>query len=149
MVFSRLILAVSAAAGALLLSTVLVSVWQHSAAMDEMMRGMTGMSMSGMMWWFYLPLMVAATLLITLPAILYVSAKDVSVVAGLTAEEKAVVDFLIHNGGKVEQRMISKELGISRIKTHRLVASLKRRGVIEVTRRGRTNLVKLKASQRH
>ncbi|GBC69056.1 hypothetical protein HRbin01_00747 [archaeon HR01] len=149
MVFSRLILAVSATAGALLLSTVLLSVWQHNAAMDEMMPGMTGMSMSGMMWWFYLPLIVAAMLLITLPAILYVSAKDVSLVAGLTAEEKAVVDFLTHNGGKVEQRTISKELGISRIKTHRLVASLKRRDVVEVERRGRTNLVKLKASQQH
>lgn len=136
-------------AGALLLSVVLVSVWQHDVAMGGMMREMMGMSMWGMMWWVYLPLLVAALLLIMLPIVLYLSARDVPVLAGLTAEERAVVDLLRRSNGVVEQRDISRVLGISRIKTHRLVASLRRREVVEVTRRGRTNLVKLKASQRH
>ncbi len=113
------------------------------------MREMMGMSMWGMMWWVYLPLLVAALLLIMLPIVLYLSARDVPVLAGLTAEERAVVDLLRRSNGVVEQRDISRVLGISRIKTHRLVASLRRREVVEVTRRGRTNLVKLKASQRH
>ncbi|MEM0348738.1 MAG: MarR family transcriptional regulator [Candidatus Caldarchaeum sp.] len=146
MVFSRVLLVFSAAAGILLLTVVLVSVWQHDAAMGGMMREMMGVSMWGMMWWVYLPLLVAALLLIALPVVLYLSGRDVPVVAGLTAEERAVVDLLRRSNGVVEQREIARALGISRIKTHRIVASLRRREVVEVTRRGRTNLVKLKAS---
>ncbi|MDJ0271183.1 MAG: hypothetical protein QW318_01020 [Candidatus Caldarchaeum sp.] len=149
MVSNRFLWVFSIVAGALLLSVVLVSVWQHDVAMGGMMREMMGMSMWGMMWWVYLPLLVAALLLIMLPIVLYLSARDVPVLAGLTAEERAVVDLLRRSNGVVEQRDISRVLGISRIKTHRLVASLRRREVVEVTRRGRTNLVKLKASQRH
>ncbi|BAJ50576.1 hypothetical protein CSUB_C0717 [Candidatus Caldarchaeum subterraneum] len=149
LVFNRVLLVFSAVSGVLLLTVVLVSVWQHDVAMSGMMREMMGMSMLGMMWWVYLPLLAGALLLIALPVVLYLSARDVPVVAGLTSEERAVVDLLRRSNGVVEQRDISRALGISRIKTHRIVASLRRREVVEVTRRGRTNLVKLKASQQY
>lgn len=140
--FARALMVFSAVAGVVLLATVFVSVWQHDLAMERMMPSMRGMSW--MMMWVYLPVVVTALVLIVLPFALYFSAADVPAVAGLTDEEKTVVEYLTRVGGSAEQREISKALGLSRLKTHRLVKSLLRREIVDVEPRGKTNLVKLR-----
>ncbi|MCS7138391.1 MAG: hypothetical protein NZ941_08515 [Candidatus Caldarchaeum sp.] len=125
-------------AGIILLSTAL-SIWQHEMMMGGMMPHMVGM-----MWWMYMPFAVAALVLITLPIAVYFSAgSQATEVVGLTVEEKAVVEYLTRSGGEAEQREKAKALGYSRLKTHRLIASLRRRNVVEVKPHGRTNIVKL------
>ena len=65
------------------------------------------------------------------------------VVEALTDEEKKIVDYIIEKGGEVLQKDISRDLGLSRLKTHRLVSSLRKRGVVEVEQWGNTNKVRL------
>ncbi|MCS7129724.1 MAG: helix-turn-helix domain-containing protein [Candidatus Caldarchaeum sp.] len=141
---SKLWMAVSLTAGVVILSTAL-SIWQHEMMMGGMMPHMVGM-----MWWVYLPFAVAALVLITLPIAVYFSSGSQSArVVGLTAEEKAVVEYLTRSGGEAEQKEIAKALGYSRLKTHRLIASLRRRNIVEVKPHGRTNLVKLHETSRN
>ncbi|MEM2095311.1 MAG: helix-turn-helix domain-containing protein [Candidatus Caldarchaeum sp.] len=131
--------------GVVLLATVIIAFWQHEASMDDMMRRMMGWSMITMMLWMYLPVIVVAIVLIAFPVILYLYPMNARAeVMGLTEEEKKVVEFLVARGGGAEQREIAKSLGLSRLKTHRIVSSLKRREVVEVKPRGRTNIVTLK-----
>ncbi|MEM1943065.1 MAG: helix-turn-helix domain-containing protein [Candidatus Caldarchaeum sp.] len=131
--------------GVVLLATVIIAFWQHEASMDDVMRHMNGWSMLTMMLWMYLPVIVVSIALIAFPLILYLYPTRVRAeVMGLTEEERKVVEFLVARGGGAEQREIAKSLGLSRLKTHRIVSSLKRREVVEVKPRGRTNIVTLK-----
>ncbi|MEM4342668.1 MAG: helix-turn-helix domain-containing protein [Candidatus Caldarchaeum sp.] len=131
--------------GVVLLATVIIAFWQHEASMDDMMRRTMEWSMFTMMLWMYLPVIAVSIVLIALPLILYLYPKrDRAEVMGLTEEERKVVEFLVARGGVAEQRDIAKSLGLSRLKTHRIVSSLKRREVVEVKPRGRTNIVTLK-----
>ncbi|MCS7127029.1 MAG: MarR family transcriptional regulator [Thaumarchaeota archaeon] len=66
-------------------------------------------------------------------------------VIGLLEEEKRVVN-LLSSRGPMTQREIAMELGVSRVRAHRLVRQLERRGLVETEPRGRTKLVRLKAS---
>jgi hypothetical protein len=47
------------------------------------------------------------------------------------------------HGGTYLQKFITKEAGLSRLKTHRVVASLSERGIVHVEVRGNTNEVSL------
>ncbi|MCS6769941.1 MAG: helix-turn-helix domain-containing protein, partial [Candidatus Caldarchaeum sp.] len=58
-------------------------------------------------------------------------------------------EYLTRSGGEAEQKEIAKALGYSRLKTHRLIASLRRRNIVEVKPHGRTNLVKLHETSRN
>jgi uncharacterized membrane protein len=62
---------------------------------------------------------------------------------GLLEEERRVVE-LLSEGGAVTQRDIARELAISRVRAHRLVRELERRGVVTTEPRGRTKIVKLR-----
>ena len=102
------------------------------------------------MWW--IGPSIITTILATIVVVFYVIAQNISPqgrgeqkmeIKGLTEEEIRVVRFIEKNGGKALQKDISKSLNISRLKTHRLVSSLKRRGIVEVEEWGNTNLVKL------
>jgi uncharacterized membrane protein len=61
----------------------------------------------------------------------------------LKPDEKKVVTVLRAYGGVYMQKFITKETGLSRLKTHRVVASLTERGIVQVQRRGNTNEVSL------
>lgn len=61
----------------------------------------------------------------------------------LKPEERKVVGVLDVHGGKYLQKYITKEAGLSRLKTHRVVASLSERGIVQVEHRGNTNEVTL------
>ena len=61
----------------------------------------------------------------------------------LKPEERKVVGVLDAHGGAYLQKFITKEAGLSRLKTHRVVASLSERGIVHVEVRGNTNEVSL------
>lgn len=67
----------------------------------------------------------------------------VQVPSGLLEEERRAV-ALLSERGEVTQRDLARELGISRVKAHRLVRELERRGVVTTQPYGRTKIVRLK-----
>jgi uncharacterized membrane protein len=61
----------------------------------------------------------------------------------LKPEESSIVNVLNAHGGIYLQKYITKETGLSRLKTHRLVAALSERGIVQVEKYGNTNQVRL------
>ena len=61
----------------------------------------------------------------------------------LKPEERSIVTVLDAHGGSYLQKYITKEAGLSRLKTHRLVATLSERGIVQVEKQGNTNQVML------
>jgi hypothetical protein len=61
----------------------------------------------------------------------------------LKPDERKVVSVLDAHGGTYLQKFITKEAGLSRLKTHRVVAALSERGIVHVEARGNTNEVSL------
>src|ERR1700751_3647754 len=61
----------------------------------------------------------------------------------LKPDERTVVEVLSMHGGTCLQKFISKESGLSRLKTHRVVAALSERGIVTAEKHGNTNQVTL------
>jgi hypothetical protein len=61
----------------------------------------------------------------------------------LKPDERKVVGVLKVHGGNYMQKFITQETGLSRLRTHRVVATLAERGIVHVERRGNTNEVSL------
>ena len=61
----------------------------------------------------------------------------------LKPEERSVVTVLDAHGGTYLQKYITKEAGLSRLKTHRVIAALSERGIVMAEKRGNTNEVSL------
>jgi uncharacterized membrane protein len=61
----------------------------------------------------------------------------------LKPEERKVVSVLDAHGGTYLQKFVTKEVGLSRLKTHRVIAALSERGIVHVEKRGNTNEVSL------
>ena len=74
-----------------------------------------------------------------------VDGKDATamVLRTLKPEERKVVNVLDVHGGTYLQKYVTKEAGLSRLKTHRVVATLSERGIVVVEKRGNTNEVSL------
>jgi len=66
-----------------------------------------------------------------------------SVSKTLTSEERKVLDVLVSHDGKYLQKYIRKEAGLSRLKTHRILARLSERGIVALKKSGNTNEVLL------
>jgi uncharacterized membrane protein len=66
-----------------------------------------------------------------------------SVVKTLSEEERKVVEVLNAHDGKYLQKYIRIEAGLSRLKTHRIVARLAERGIVALEKMGNTNQVLL------
>jgi uncharacterized membrane protein len=77
----------------------------------------------------------------------YVSGNGIDAVSvvlrTLKPEERKVVEVLDVHGGTCLQKYITKEAGLSRLKTHRVVAALSERGIVRAERKGNTNEVAL------
>jgi len=71
--------------------------------------------------------------------------KDVTsvVLRTLKPEERKVVEVLDAHGGTYLQKYVTKEAGLSRLKTHRVIAALSERGIVIAEKRGNTNEVSL------
>jgi len=61
----------------------------------------------------------------------------------LKPDERKVVGVLELHGGTYLQKFITKEAGLSRLKTHRVIAVLSERGIVRVEKSGNTNEVSL------
>jgi uncharacterized membrane protein len=61
----------------------------------------------------------------------------------LEPDERRVVEAIVAAGGDMLQKDISYELGFSRVKTHRVVVKLLRRGVVTAEKHYNTNRVEL------
>jgi hypothetical protein len=59
----------------------------------------------------------------------------------MTPEEQKVLNTLIAHQGKYLQKYVGKEAGLSRLKTHRIVARFAERGIVTVKPLGNTNEV--------
>jgi hypothetical protein len=57
----------------------------------------------------------------------------------MTPEEQKVLNILITHQGKYLQKFVVKEAGLSRLKTHRIVARFAQRGIVTVKEFGNTN----------
>ena len=66
-----------------------------------------------------------------------------SVVKTLTDEERRVIKVLNAHQGKYLQKYIRKEAGLSRLKTHRIIARFAERGLVTLEKTGNTNQVSL------
>ena len=60
-------------------------------------------------------------------------------------DERAALEILVGNGGICLQRDLTYKTGLSKLKTHRVVARLAERGIIQVKKVGRTNEVSVPA----
>lgn len=60
----------------------------------------------------------------------------------LDANERKVVDLLIRNKGKMLQVEVSRMEGMTKLKAHRIIQKLVNRGVIEVQKNGKTNILR-------
>ncbi len=58
-------------------------------------------------------------------------------------DEKKVLEALYSHNGKILQKHISKEVSISRLKTHRIIAGFVQRGIVTVRPYGNTNEVSI------
>lgn len=61
----------------------------------------------------------------------------------LTEDERKVINTLNLHQGKYLQKYITKDTGLSKLKTHRIVARLSERGIVTVEKTGNTNMVYL------
>ncbi len=61
----------------------------------------------------------------------------------LKPEERIIVNVLDAHGGTYLQKYITKESGLSRLRTHRIVAALSERGIVQVEKYTNTNQVTL------
>ena len=65
------------------------------------------------------------------------------VLRSLKPEERIVVEVLDAHGGTYLQKYVTRESGLSRLKTHRVVAALSERGIVHVEKYENTNEVTL------
>jgi uncharacterized membrane protein YccC len=66
-----------------------------------------------------------------------------AIVKTLTDEERKVIQVLTAHDGKYLQKYIRKEAGLSRLKTHRILARMADRGIVTLKKTGNTNEVQL------
>jgi uncharacterized membrane protein len=66
-----------------------------------------------------------------------------SVSKTLTDEERQIIEVLKLHQGKYLQKYIRSETGLSRLKTHRIIARLAERGIVSLEKTGNTNQVTL------
>jgi uncharacterized membrane protein len=65
------------------------------------------------------------------------------IMRALKPDERKVVSVIRLHGGSYVQKFITREAGLSRLRTHRVVASLAERGIVRVEKRGNSNQVTL------
>ncbi|MFH1447587.1 MAG: hypothetical protein ABIG39_01880 [Candidatus Micrarchaeota archaeon] len=73
-----------------------------------------------------------------------VEEKDVSEIIGVLEKTEAILlHKIVSEGGRVLQAELSRLDGVGKVKAHRIIQRLKKRGVLETEGAGKTNVVKL------
>jgi len=134
------------------------------------MSGMMGGRVGGEMMNFFWPTMMTASIaviavvvayVIAYPAIKYSTASGQEeqsqvlpastfdpmdiVMRVAKPDERAALEVLKSSGGVCLQKEITYETGLSKLKTHRIVARLAERGIIQVKKAGKTNEISVPA----
>jgi membrane protein insertase Oxa1/YidC/SpoIIIJ len=61
----------------------------------------------------------------------------------LNSDEQKILEVLENHKGKYLQKYLGKEAGLSRLRTHRILARFTERGIVTLEKKGNTNEVKL------
>lgn len=61
----------------------------------------------------------------------------------LTDDEKKVIDLLFEKQGLITQSDLTKIYGYSRVRAHRIIKRLEKRGIIYIDRQGKINYIRL------
>ena len=61
----------------------------------------------------------------------------------LNNDEQKILEVLENHNGKYLQKYLGKEAGLSRLKTHRILARFAERGIVTLEKKGNSNEVKL------
>ncbi|MCX8166300.1 MAG: winged helix-turn-helix transcriptional regulator [Candidatus Micrarchaeota archaeon] len=61
----------------------------------------------------------------------------------LSDDEKRVIDALLEKQGLITQSDVSRLFGFSRVKTHRVIKRLEKRGIVYIDKQGKINYVRL------
>jgi uncharacterized membrane protein len=64
----------------------------------------------------------------------------------LSANEKVVIEKLMENEGKVQQIELTRLPGLNKVKTHRLLNDMERKGIMKREKYGKLNLIVLDKS---
>ncbi|MEA3229791.1 MAG: hypothetical protein U9P44_02650 [archaeon] len=89
-------------------------------------------------------LLLVLVLVMSFLSLKYMKTRKVNTVLSVLHKgERMVVELLIGNDNRCDQRVLVKETGFSKAKLSRILLDLEDRGLITKTRRGRTNIVKL------
>ncbi len=159
MVRTALIVVIAGAAAFALLSSI-GTLWPHQSMMSQMMPGMMGTAFGAtMLVW---PVALTASLVVVIAimsyAFLFPEIKAAPSLPNHTAptsggldavmrvarpDEREVLDALKMSGGICLQRDIRLKTGLTKLKTHRIVARLAERGILVVRKQGKTNEISL------
>ncbi len=136
------------------------TLWPHQVMMSQMMPGMMGTSFGAtvLVW----PVALTASLVVVIAIVAYVAIfpeiKTASSLRNYTAptqggfdavmrvarpDEREVLEALRTSGGICLQRDITLKTGLTKLKTHRIVARLAERGIVVVRKQGKTNEISL------
>lgn len=75
--------------------------------------------------------------------------KDASLALSLMEkDERKVVGRIVEEGGRITQSEVSRIEGIGKVKAHRILERLEKRGVLEREQYGKTNMIKLSEKYR-
>lgn len=66
----------------------------------------------------------------------------------MEGSERAVVGRIVKEGGRITQSEISRMGGLGKVKAHRVLRGLEKRGIVEMEHYGKTNMVKLSGKYR-
>ena len=155
-----LILLLAATLGLAISIFILAVILTPTESPSSVLSGILTHGLSSDLPFFFIPLsffLFLSTVLASMVGVIYylvlpemknyvsVNGKDtVSIVLRtLKPEERKVVNVLHAHGGIYLQKYITKEAGLSRLKTHRVVAALSERGIVHVERRKNTDEVSL------
>ncbi len=69
-----------------------------------------------------------------------------AVLSLLHSSEKKVIAKVVENGGEALQSEVSRIEGMGKVKAHRVIERLVKRGVLQKEQKGKTNVLKLKKS---
>ncbi len=81
---------------------------------------------------------------IDIPSLTNVDPMDI-VIRVAKPDERAALEVLKNSGGLCLQKDITYKTGLSKLKTHRIVARLAERGIIDVKKVGKTNEIRVPA----
>jgi predicted transcriptional regulator len=125
------------------------SLLPYFGALFVVMIGLTVVGIAGLAYYLLYPQMkMGAVSVQPQPTVQNASQQTKNVVTPyesvsktLTAEELKIINVLNAHNGKYLQKYIRSETGLSRLKTHRIVARLAERGIVSLEKTGNTNQV--------